>query len=357
MIQTSIQPAALDRGRARRRWLPVTAACALLGFAGALLGSSCGGEEFRCFSDERCEPCPGHCLEDVLVDTFGAFGTHIVWVGEQGEEPTCEEYGLEHDGDWWLDLQDDPSCPPCRCERIDCASGGTGFKRSALDCEAARDAGGTSLHPPWGECEPLENRETSAVYTPWFDIRSACYSRNDLFQPGATWKRKARRCWARQPREYSCGSNPNVPTCLVDPRILSDGFRLCLTMTHGDDLPRPGHGVTDAACPSEFPEKLDMYAFVSGCGSCDCELDGEACSMEFSYYSDQACSDLVLTQTLTTESVCTELAEPVAIGGIKLRMLAEGHGDCIDHGRVGIAEGEKIEPRWGQTLCCKPLGS
>ncbi|WP_437315082.1 hypothetical protein [Sorangium sp. So ce385] len=99
-----------------------------------------------------------------------------------------------------------------------------------------------------------------------------------------------------------------------------------------------------------------MYRFVSGCGTCECEFDGEPCSMEFAYYSDRACSDLVLTQTLTTKSVCTELAEPVDIRGIKLRMLSEGHGDCIDHGRVRIEEGAKIEPDYGQVLCCKPLG-
>ncbi|WP_437606891.1 hypothetical protein WMF20_39095 [Sorangium sp. So ce834] len=76
--------------------------------------------------------------------------------------------------------------------------------------------------------------------------------------------------------------------------------------------------------------------------------------MEFEYDSDPACSDLLLTHTPTTESVCIDLAEPAALGGIKLRMLAEGHGDCIDRGRVGL--GETIEPGWGQTFCCKPLG-
>ncbi|WP_437956161.1 hypothetical protein WME76_32535 [Sorangium sp. So ce119] len=78
--------------------------------------------------------------------------------------------------------------------------------------------------------------------------------------------------------------------------------------------------------------------------------------MELSFYRDDACSDLALTQTLTTESVCIDLPEPVAFGDLQLRVLAEGHGDCIDHGRVGIAEGEKIKPTWGNTFCCKPAG-
>ncbi|AUX36221.1 MULTISPECIES: hypothetical protein [Sorangium] len=352
MSQTSIQPAARNRGRARRRWLPTTAVCALLGIAGALLGSSCGRER-RCFSEERCEPCPGHCLEDEVVDTLGVAATHIVWVGKQGEEPSCEEYGLEHELDWWLDLQDDPSCPPCRCERDDCAGGSVRFRRSADSCEEADEYRGEwHLYPPWDVCEPMEDYVTSSVTVPWYDVLPACTSRDDLFQPGATWKRKARSCWARQPREYSCGSNPNVPTCLVDPRVLSDGFRLCAAVNVTNNPAEPS--ITDAPCPPELPEKLDMYRWVSGCGTCDCESDGELCSMEFSFYRDQACSELLLTHTPTTESVCIDLAEPAAMGGIKLRLLAEGHGDCIDRGRVGL--GEKIEPGWGQTFCCKPLG-
>ncbi|WCQ95528.1 hypothetical protein NQZ70_08305 [Sorangium sp. Soce836] len=109
--------------------------------------------------------------------------------------------------------------------------------------------------------------------------------------------------------------------CLVDPRVLSDGFRHCVAMTADGAIVGPDD-VLAHSCPSEFPEKLGMYRRVSGCGWCECEFDGEPCSMEFSYYSDRACSDLVLTQTLTTKSVCTELAEPVDIRGIKLRMLA-----------------------------------
>ncbi|WP_437916665.1 hypothetical protein WME73_19275 [Sorangium sp. So ce302] len=121
------------------------------------------------------------------------------------------------------------------------------------------------------------------------------------------------------------------------------------------ECPSCNGGVMEPPCPSEFPERFDMFRFVSGCGTCDCGFDGEPCSMEFSFYRDQACSDLVLTQTLTTERVCADLAKPVAIGGVKLRVLAEGHGDCTNHGRVRIAEGEKIKPTWGETFCSRAL--
>ncbi|KYF81352.1 hypothetical protein BE11_15000 [Sorangium cellulosum] len=355
MIQTRIEPASLDRGRARRRWLPVWAACALLGLAGALLGPSCGGEELRCWSDERCEPCPGRCLEPGEWDAVPGVHEHIVWVGEQGEEPTCEEYGLEHEGDRWLDLQDDPSCPPCRCERNDCADGSVRFRSNGSDCETTENYGARTMHRPWDACEPLEDDGTSTSVTiPWYDTLRACDSREDLFQPGATWKRKARLCRAIQPREYSCGRYPNKPTCLVDTRVLSDDFRLCVS--NAVPASGPDGGILEHPCPSEFPERLDMYRLVSGCGTCDCGFDGEPCSMEFSFYRDQACSDLVLTETLATEGVCIDLEEPVTFAGVKLRMLAEGHGDCIDRGRVGIVEGEKVKPTWGDTFCCKPAG-
>lgn len=78
--------------------------------------------------------------------------------------------------------------------------------------------------------------------------------------------------------------------------------------------------------------------------------------MEFSFYRDQACSDLVPTETLATEGGCIDVEEPVGFAGVKLRMLAEGHDDRTDRGRVGIVEGEKIRPTWGDTSCCKPAG-
>ncbi|WP_437741246.1 hypothetical protein WMF39_37165 [Sorangium sp. So ce1504] len=334
----------------------MTAACALLGLAGVLLGSSCGGKELRCFSDERCEPCPGHCLEDGAWDAVGSVYQDIVWVGELGEEPTCEEYGLVHLEDLWLELQDDPSCPPCRCERTDCTNRSVRFRSSASSCEEADDSEGTTyMSSPWDACEPLgEDGTSTSVTVPWYDVLPACTSREDLYQPRETWKRKARLCRAMQPREYSCGDLPNYPMCLLDHRIL-DNFRLCVSRAVPPS--GPDEGVMEPLCPSEFPERLDMYKSLAGCGTCDCGFDGDPCSMEFSFYRDQACSDLVVTQTLTTESVCTDLAEPVAIGGVKLHVLAEGHGDCTNHGRVGIAEGEKIKPTWGQTFCCKPAGS
>ncbi|WP_159397790.1 hypothetical protein [Sorangium cellulosum] len=345
--------APLDHENAPRRWLLRTATCALLGLAGALLGSSCGGEELRCWSDERCEPCPGYCLEYATWEGVLNARRYVVWVGKQGEQPTCEEYGQAWEADRWLDLQDDPSCPPCGCERIDCDDGGVYYDPFIDDCED-EIFGGKTMRRPWDVCHPSPRTTAStAVVVPWYDHRAACSSREDLFQPEATWKRMARICSPILTAEYSCGDHPSYTDCLLDARVVSDGFRSCVGNPNSwlyDE------GMTTLPCPAEFPERLDLYNAVSGCGTCDCELDGELCSMEFSYYKDEACSDLLLTQTVTTETACTELAEPAVIRGVKARMLKERVGGCIDHGRTGIMEGEKITPAEGSTFCCKPVG-
>ncbi|WP_437658709.1 hypothetical protein [Sorangium sp. So ce1182] len=353
MSQTSIPRAALDQESARRRWLLRTAAGALLGLAGALLGSSCGGEELRCWSKERCEPCPGYCLENAQWEGILNSRRYVVWVGKQGEEPTCEEFGQAWEADRWLDLQDDPTCPPCRCERVDGDDGGVGYSMIE-ECEPPFDDSVKTMRRPWDVCEPTgRTKAATGVAVPWYDERRACYSREDLFQPEATWKRMARICSPIEPAEYSCGDHPAYPTCLLDTRVLSDDFRICV----GNPAPGPGDEViAKTVCPPEFPERLDIYRAVSGCGACDCEPDGELCSMEFLFYKDEACSDLVLTQTLTTETACTELAEPVVIGSVKARMLREREGGCVDRGRAGIVEGEKIAPADGSALCCKPAG-
>ncbi|WP_437297620.1 hypothetical protein [Sorangium sp. So ce426] len=328
------------------------AALLALGASVTLLGASC-------YETPPPDPyyygCPYECVRTRRNFRGEWLHSNYVWLGKASEAPDCRSLGLfpqEHAGTY-ADLRDTDRCPECLCEPRPCLpptslSVATRAGPSGQACEGTL-SWPTFPPPAWdGGC--FAPRDSFAIkaqsvlsvepHEPFRD-RDPCRPYLAPKDVEATWGTVAVLCY-----NDVYGGRCDEPGYVCMPPK-PEGFRTCVPIREVSDDP-------SAACPPEFPERLELYEGLDGC-SCDCdEVKPRECKMTVSLYADKSCTEHVITRTLPVSSgACVETPGEAPTRGLSVELTKEELATCAPVS--GTAQpGVPLRGEGRRVHCCEP---
>lgn len=315
-----------------------------------------GGGEGDAAADGPIGACPGECSPG---PPSGWDAPAIVWIGPEGEAPSCPGVASVLGYEGHADLEAPIACGACQCGPPE----GSCHLPATLGAQSAgcgvSGAAQTSFDPPpgWeGGCTMHDAIAAGLACAGGPCVQSLTIAPLGLDESGCapfaapapgpsppTWGAVARVCrgFPGGPCDVSgdvCG--PDLPP----------GFRRCVFHDGDVSCPGPIHG--------PYQERHVVHAGLSDtrqCSACACDPpEGSACLGSISIFSDDACSMSLVSSYLIDSSgpACIDLVNGSALGSKAATSPTFVPGACVPSGGEPIGSAEPQSP---STLCCIPL--
>jgi hypothetical protein len=308
----------------------------------------------------KCEDRGGQCVEMGTAD-FRERAV-LVWIGEEGEEPSCPERADSEFYRGYSDIGVYLPCQACSCGPATCALPNALEVTSSSFCQGANPtvysapAGwdGSCASPsalPTGSfvsiklaaptvsgCEPIGDPLPGS---PSFAPHPASFS-------GGINRKSVVACQGSA--EGKCESAGDL--CLPSTEPPPPEFRQCVQYTLPVDEANPPQ------CPEAFPERFVFYGDIEGkveCSPCECgEPVGAKCEATMSVFQDPACGTLLHT-SLATAGLCIDFGAPnVGLGSMAAQWTANDPGTCEAKGGEPVGQVKGLDPR---VFCCQGLAA
>jgi hypothetical protein len=291
------------------------------------------------------------CVKDG-EDPFEGPDVFILSTQDDVKDLTCEDIGLPAG----FIAHADPIIPPSTCPACECSAASCKLPEEIHSSSADCPGGGGVLTPfdaipGWeGTCDSSSAIPADQLCDGSPCVRSLSISalqvepcqsiqKGEPDIPEVTWGTTARECLLSELSESDCGTGrvciPPVPPIST----------LCLW----------AKGIHECTEP-EYPRRVVVYESPKddrACTPCECgPQQGAECSALLSVFSDGACGDLLVTETLELgQPICTDLPEGTALGSKGAFFKIDEPGTCAPSG--GELSGG-LELAGALTLCCQP---
>ncbi|WP_437984182.1 hypothetical protein [Sorangium sp. So ce117] len=335
-----------------------------LGASVTLLGASCSYEYEMPPLDPYYHSCLHECVHYPRNFRGDLAQPVHAWLGKASEAPSCESVGLSASlaiEGIYGDLKETDRCPRCLCEARPClppakinvewkrdteAPACEGTRSRYADMPAAWDGG--CFAPPTAFAEAA--RRVVDVYS--VDRRlehTPCGAYRAPEDVDAMWGTFAVIC---DGQAYGHGCDDPEKGC-VHPK--PEGFRACVRLRElFNDL--------SASCPPEFPERLELYQNIDGCGICRCdEVKPRECDMTVSLYEDMDCTRHINTRPLrapmplTGEArECVDTPGEAGMKSLSVAVVKEERATCVPVGGERQSPSIPVGGEDAKVYCCEP---
>lgn len=326
-----------------------------------------GPHDYCCFADEYDAGdaaadgpigpvCPGECVPGPAP---GWDEPNLLWIGSNGKAPSCPAQASNEGYNGYADLHAANECGACQCgapsgtcglpahltaAAASCNASDDGTPTTPFDPPAGWDGGCTTSDAlPAGQSCAGSLCAQSVTIDPLTLVETGCVP-SQLPVPKNTttsWATHGRYC-----QGWPAVACPTSGDVCAPARSPGDGFLLCIFQKGDNDCPLTG----------PYTERHVLYSGFEDtrtCSPCTCgPPSGSTCSTEVTFFTDDACSDQLVSATVTDAAPsCHDVPAGSALGSKSAAPPTYAPGVCQPGGGEPMGA---ATPVGASTFCCIP---